>query len=147
MSKKKKKQKIQSRDNSTNLGFQSINPPNLEIPKSDPKPLKKSKTTGIPKEVANRMARRILFTTGIPTISGMSVFIISYLLISRGILEIAPAFTLLLSGSLFFLGLVGLSYGILSASWDKNKGTFLGLENIKPNINRMKEAFRPISDS
>ena len=60
MSKKKKKQKIQSRDNSTNLGFQSINPPNLEIPKSDPKPLKKSKTTGIPKEVANRMELTLL---------------------------------------------------------------------------------------
>ena len=48
------------------------------------------KQSGIPKYVANRMARRIAFTTGIPTLSGMGVFIGSYFLISKGIAEIAP---------------------------------------------------------
>ena len=42
----------------------------------------------------------------------------------------------------FLVGLLGLSYGILSASWDVNPGSFLGFENIKPNINRMKDAFK-----
>ena len=101
-----------------------------------------SKTSGIPKYVANRMARRIAITTGIPTLSGMGVFIGSYFLISKGIAEISPTVTLVSSAMCFFVGLLGLSYGILSASWDPSPGSFLGIENIKPNINRMKDAFK-----
>ena len=39
----------------------------------------KRSPTGIPKYVADRMARRIFFTAGIPTILGMSVFVVSYI--------------------------------------------------------------------
>ena len=98
--------------------------------------------SGIPKYVANRMARRIVFTTGIPTLSGMGVFIGSYFLISKGIAEISPTVTLVSSAMCFLAGLLGLSYGILSASWDFNPGSFLGFENIRPNINRIKDAFK-----
>ena len=101
-----------------------------------------SKKSGIPGYVANRMARRIAFTTGIPTLSGMGVFIGSYFLISKGIAEISPTVTLVSSAACFLVGLLGLSYGILSASWDFKPGSFLGIENIKPNINRMKDAFK-----
>tara|TARA_B100000579_G_scaffold395144_1_gene372965 strand:+ start:74 stop:499 length:426 start_codon:yes stop_codon:yes gene_type:complete len=101
-----------------------------------------SKESGIPKYVANRMARRIAFTTGIPTLSGMGVFIGSYFLISKGIAEISPTLTLVSSALCFLVGLLGLSYGILSASWDITPGSYLGFENIKPNINRMKDAFK-----
>ena len=103
--------------------------------------IKSSNKSGIPKYVANRMARRIAFTTGIPTISGMGVFIGSYFLISRGIAEISPTLTLVSSAMCFLVGLLGLSYGILSASWDFNPGSFLGFENIRPNYNRIKDAF------
>ena len=122
------------------VGFSSSS----STPKIDVKiPSKKiSNESGIPKYVANRMARRIAFTTGIPTISGMGVFIGSYFLISKGIAEISPTVTLVSSAMCFLVGLLGLSYGILSASWDFNPGTFLGFENIKPNINRIKDAFK-----
>ena len=40
----------------------------------------KRSSTGIPKYVADRMARRIFFTAGIPTILGMSVFVVSYII-------------------------------------------------------------------
>ena len=103
---------------------------------------KPTKSSGIPKYVANRMARRIIITTGIPTLSGMGVFIGSYYVISRGIAEISPTLTLVSSAMCFFIGLLGLSYGILSASWDYEPGSFLGLENIKPNISRIKDAFK-----
>ena len=101
----------------------------------------KNKGEGIPKYVANRMARRVAFTTGLPTLSGMGVFIGSYFLISKGIADIAPTVTLVSSAICFLVGLLGLSYGILSASWDFESGSFLGFENIKPNINRVKDAF------
>ena len=134
----KKNKKVQPKE--IKIGFSS----NSSAPKIVSK--KPSKTTGkkpgIPSYVANRMARRIAFTTGIPTLSGMGVFIGSYFLISKGIAEISPTVTLVSSALCFLVGLLGLSYGILSAGWDINPGSFLGFENIKPNINRIKEAFK-----
>ena len=88
------------------------------------------------------MARRVAFTTGLPTLSGMGVFVGSYFLISRGFADISPTLTLVCSALCFLVGLVGLSYGILSASWDYSPGSLLGLENISPNIKRMKDAFK-----
>ena len=101
-----------------------------------------SRSIGIPKPVANRMARRIVFTSGLPTVSGMGVFIVSYIVVSRGISDIPPIITLITSAACFLLGLVGLSYGLLSTSWDESPGSFLGFENIRPNINRMRSAFK-----
>tara|TARA_Y100001970_G_scaffold293903_1_gene444436 strand:- start:5916 stop:6353 length:438 start_codon:yes stop_codon:yes gene_type:complete len=104
-------------------------------------------SSGIPKFVADRMARRIAFTTGIPTICGMLVFIISYYIVSKNIAEISPSSTISLSALFFLVGLAGLSYGILSASWDKEPGSILGIENIPKNIQRMKNAFKPASQN
>ncbi len=134
----KKNQKSQSKE--VKIGFSSTN----SAPKIEDKKTSKNtnNSSGIPKYVANRMARRIIFTTGIPTLSGMGVFIGSYFLISKGIAEISPTLTLVSSAMCFLVGLLGLSYGILSASWDYNPGSFLGFENIKPNINRIKDAFK-----
>lgn len=96
----------------------------------------------IPPAVANRMARRIAVATGIPTVLGMASFIISYLVVSRGLLEIPPVVTLVTSGGFFLLGVLGLSYGVLSASWEDAPGTRLGLEQIGKNVGRLRGAFK-----
>ena len=134
------KKNKKSEQNIEKIGFSSnTSSQTLQVKKSSQNIRKDS---GIPKYVANRMARRIAFTTGIPTLSGMGVFIGSYFLISKGIAEISPTVTLVSSAMCFLVGLLGLSYGILSASWDFNPGSFLGFENIMPNINRIKDAFQ-----
>ena len=109
----------------------------------------RSRTTSqpIPKAVANRMARRVAIATGVPSVMGMAVFIVSYLLVSRQILEIPPGITLVSSGACFLLGLVGLSYGVLSASWESQPGTLLGLEHIKPNLQRMRSSIKAQNSS
>ena len=107
----------------------------------------KVKTSGIPKYVADRMAKRIFFTAGIPTLLGMSVFVVSYIIVTKGIAEIPPSSTIAISALFFLIGLGGLSYGILSASWDITPGSFLGLENIPLNIERAKAAFKPASQN
>ena len=104
-------------------------------------------STGIPKYVADRMAKRIFFTAGIPTVMGMSVFVVSYIVVTRNIAEIPPSSTIAISALFFLLGLGGLSFGILSASWDKEPGSFFGIENIPLNIERAKAAFRPASQN
>ncbi len=96
----------------------------------------------IPDAVAKRMARRIAWATGLPTVMGMAVFVVSYLLVTRGIASIQPVVTLLASGTFFLLGLVGLSYGVLSASWEEAPGSRLGLEQIPVNVGRIRESIR-----
>ncbi len=123
--------------------FSFSKPPNLTKQKKSSSNIPSSKReSAIPKPVANRMARRIIITTGIPTFSGMGVFVGSYLIVSKGIADIAPGITLITSALCFLIGLIGLSYGILSASWDELPGSLLGFENIRPNIQRMRSAFK-----
>lgn len=96
----------------------------------------------IPKPVANRMLRRVIFASGLPTAAGMGVFIASYLVVSRGIAEISPVITLMSSAACFLVGLVGLSYGVLSASWEEAPGSLLGLEHIRTNLGRMRDSVK-----
>ena len=108
---------------------------------------KNKSSSGIPKYVADRMAKRIFFTAGIPTLLGMSVFVISYFIVTKNIAEIPPSSTIAISALFFLLGLAGLSFGILSASWDKEPGSFFGIENIPMNIQRAKAAFKPATQN
>ena len=66
----------------------------------------KRSSSGIPKYVADRMARRIFFTAGIPTILGMSVFVVSYIIVTRNIAEIPPSSTIAISALFFLLSLI-----------------------------------------
>lgn len=116
---------------------------------SPPPPAPPARTTNskprarvIPDAVAGRMARRIVIATGIPSVMGMGVFIGSYLLVSRGVLDIPPVVTLVASGACFLLGLLGLSYGVLSASWEDAPGSLIGSEQIGLNIGRLRQSVR-----
>ena len=100
----------------------------------------------IPDAVANRMARRIAIATGIPTVMGMSVFIGSYLVVSRGLLEIPTGITLVASGGCFLLGLLGLSYGVLSSSWEDGAGSLLGTEQIGLNLGRLRQSVKAMRE-
>lgn len=96
----------------------------------------------IPEAVAQRMLRRIAIATGVPSLLGMAVFVGSYLLVSRQIFDVPPVATLLASGACFLLGVVGLSYGVLSASWEEAPGTLLGSEQLAVNISRVRSSLR-----
>ena len=143
MKKKQRKRKNVTKKKKIVQGeaFKSINNKVKSIPTKSPS------KSGIPKYVADRMARRIFFTAGIPTIMGMSVFVVSYIIVTRNIAEIPPSSTIAISALFFLLGLGGLSFGILSASWDREPGSFFGIENIPMNIQRAKDAFKPASQN
>ena len=138
--KRSKKNNLSKKISAKSDAFQNLEKDNNEINI-------KAQSSGIPKYVADRMAKRIFFTAGIPTILGMSVFVISYIIVTKNIAEIPPSSTIAISALFFLLGLGGLSFGILSASWDRAPGSFLGLENIPLNIQRAKAAFKPASQN
>ena len=122
--------------------FRSPTPTGGTAPQQPPARGQSTGARAIPETVANRMARRIALATGIPSLLGMAVFVASYLLVSRHILAIPPSATLLASGSCFLLGLLGLSYGVLSASWEDQPGSLLGQEQIGLNISRIRASVR-----
>lgn len=93
--------------------------------------------SGIPAMVASRMVRRIAIAAGVPTALGMASFVVSYLLVSRGV-DVPPVATLLVTGLFFLLGLAGLSFGLFSSSWVETPGSLLGLEQIGVNLRRLR---------
>jgi hypothetical protein len=107
-------------------------------------PTKRAKgtKTAIPEEVSGRMLRRMLVFSGVPTVLGILTFFVSYYLVVNRMVELPSYFVLLITLGCFGLGVVGLTYGVLSASWDEGRlGTMLGLDEFQVNFGRMTSAW------
>ncbi|MBF2026379.1 MAG: PAM68 family protein [Oscillatoriales cyanobacterium C42_A2020_001] len=99
--------------------------------------------TGVPEVVSKRMARRMAFFCGIPTSLGMLTFIVSYFIVSQHIFKLPTVFVLLTSLGFFGLGVLGLSYGALSASWDEGRvGSWFGWGEFRTNWGRAIESWK-----
>ncbi|MFP4253020.1 MAG: PAM68 family protein [Halothece sp.] len=99
--------------------------------------------SAIPEEVSQRMVRRMAFFSGIPTSLGIASFFVFYWIVSKDLLELPPYTVVLVSMGLFGLGVLGLSYGLISASWDEGRlGTRFGWEEFKANTKRLISAWR-----
>lgn len=99
--------------------------------------------SAIPDGVSRRMIRRMAFFSGIPTSLGILSFFVFYWIVTRELLELPPYTVVLVSMGLFGLGVLGLSYGLISASWDEEReGTRFGWEEFTVNIKRIFAAFR-----
>ncbi|MGD1866475.1 MAG: photosystem II biosynthesis protein [Phormidesmis sp.] len=94
----------------------------------------------IPKEVSRRMVRRMAILSISPIAAGVSIFFLSYYLLSQQIVTFAPIVTLLTTMGCFGLGVLGLTYGMLSASWDEEPGSFVGFDEFKLNFGRIMDA-------
>ncbi|MGF1571398.1 MAG: PAM68 family protein [Nodosilinea sp.] len=102
-----------------------------------------AKSTAIPEVVSRRMLRRMAVFSGIPTLAGVLTFFVSYVLIINDVVELPSYFVLLTTLGCFGLGVVGLTYGVLSASWDESRtGSLLGVEEFTLNLGRMTSAWR-----
>jgi hypothetical protein len=93
------------------------------------------------------MLKRMAIFCGAPTALGVSSFFISYFLVTQGI-NLPHVAVLLVSLGCFGLGVVGLSYGALSTSWDETEtGSLLGIPEFRLNVRRMVSAWRANGDS
>lgn len=97
----------------------------------------------IPKVVSNRMLRRVGIFSGIPTLLAFLTIPTSYFITEKGWIEFPSTAVLFISVTCLGLGLVGVSYGIISASWDEElKGSALGISEFKLNLSRIQERRR-----
>jgi hypothetical protein len=97
----------------------------------------------IPEIVSRRMLRRMALLCGIPSFLGMFTFLISYFLVTQAIVALPTYVVMLVSLGFLGLGVLGLSYGVLSASWDEEvAGSWLGWSEFTTNLGRMTGAWR-----
>jgi len=100
-------------------------------------------SSGIPEVVTRRMVSRMTLFCGVPSLLGILAFLVSYQIVSHDWLEIPTIAVLFTSLGCFGLGVVGLSYGALSASWDEDStGSISGLSEFRTNFGRMTEAWQ-----
>lgn len=101
----------------------------------------------VPEVVTNRMLKRITFTVGIPFAVGIAFFGLYYYLKAVKKVDIPewlPLFTSLLT---FGSSGAGITYGVLSASWDpKREGSLLGWKEAQLNWPVFWETFRGKQD-
>lgn len=97
--------------------------------------------SAIPKVVSNRMIKRVAIISGIPSVLAFGVFPISYYASLQGWISLPPFITLVASVACLSLGLGGISYGVLSASWDEGlEGSLIGFQEFKLNLSRLRES-------
>ncbi|NMF83825.1 PAM68 family protein [Nodosilinea sp. P-1105] len=102
----------------------------------------------IPEVVSRRMLRRMLAFSGIPTALGVVTFFASYFLLVNDVVELPSYFVLFATLGCFGLGVVGLTYGVLSASWEENRpGHWFGWDEFQVNFGRMRQAWGSKADS
>jgi hypothetical protein len=122
--------------------------PSNTAPKKDKQEKDKStpatrESMAIPEVVSKRMVGRMALLCGLPTALGVATLFVSYLLVTNVGLKLPNIAVVLVSMGFFGLGVLGLSYGVLSASWDEDvPGTKLGWQEFTTNLGRMTSAWR-----
>ncbi|BAQ64512.1 PAM68 family protein [Geminocystis sp. NIES-3709] len=119
---------------------------NTPINKSDKNFQEKKESASlreIPEVVSKRMIRRMAIFSGMPTGLGIFSFFAFYFVVKQEWFKVPNTAVLLVSMGLFGLGVLGLSYGILSTSWDEERvGTWWGWSDFTLNFSRMTSAWR-----
>ncbi|UXE59043.1 MAG: PAM68 family protein [Woronichinia naegeliana WA131] len=104
---------------------------------------RKGQSGTIPEVVSQRMVKRMALFSGVPTGLGMFSFLAFYWIVSHDWLEIPTYVVLAVSLLLFGLGVLGLSYGVLSTSWEENQqGSWWGWQEFRLNFSRTVTAWR-----
>jgi hypothetical protein len=94
----------------------------------------------IPEAVSRRMLRRMAVLSGAPVFLGVGIFFLAYYLQSNQIVTFPPIAVLLVTMGCFGLGVLGLTYGVMSASWDTEPGSLVGITEFKLNFGRVRDA-------
>lgn len=107
------------------------------------KPRLTKQEIAIPQEISQRMIRRVAGFSGIPTVLGIITLVVSYLLLIYAGIKLPPIAVLLANMGFFGLGVLGITYGVLSASWDEDRvGSLLGWNEFTTNLGRMVAVWR-----
>lgn len=89
----------------------------------------------IPERVAQRMGSRMLPFVGIPLFGLMGTFVTFWYLATYKNYEFQPALVAFSTIGILAVGLIGITYSVMSASWDDDvEGSALGFDEFKKNF-------------
>ncbi|CAG9465912.1 unnamed protein product [Pedinophyceae sp. YPF-701] len=99
--------------------------------------------TELPQVVGDRMLKRIVACTGLPILVSLTVYPLFYYLKVVKDIDV-PTWAVYITSSLTWGGaLLGISYGVLSASWDPaREGTTLGWVEFQANLPALIDRIR-----
>ena len=120
-------------------------PKKVTSKKPEAEKLKRSPSTDspIPPEVNKRLIRRAALFSGIPTSLGFITFIASYIIVVKKWADLPNSAVVLVSMGFLGIGVLGLSYGAVSASWDENRvGNWWGWQEFKQNFGYLRAAWK-----
>ncbi|KAL3902300.1 MAG: hypothetical protein SGILL_010872 [Bacillariaceae sp.] len=99
----------------------------------------KDAPAAIPEKVAQRMGKRMLPFVGIPLFGSMASFIGFWYMATYRDMEFQPVLVATTSLVLLAVGIVGITYSIMSASWDDDReGSMLGTDEFAQNVDNIK---------
>jgi len=93
----------------------------------------------IPEKVAQRMGKRMLPFVGIPLFGTLGSFVGFWYMATYRDMEFQPALVATVSVALLVVGLLGITFSMMSASWDPDReGSLLGLDEFSTNVDNIK---------
>ena len=105
-------------------------------------------SAAIPEQVAMRMGKRMLPFVGIPLLGGMGAFVVFWYLASYKNQEFQPALVAFSTIGLLGVGLLGITYSVMSASWDpEREGSFLGTDEFSKNLDSLRGGLKRSRDN
>lgn len=97
----------------------------------------------VPEQITDRMLRRILLFSGGPLLLGMMLFPLFYYIKKVQGIDLPVWAVYIVQTGVFGGALVGISYGIVSASFDPaREGTLLGWSEFKTNLPQVLDSFK-----
>jgi len=97
----------------------------------------------IPEQVATRMGMRMLPFVGVPLFGGMGVFVGFWYMATYRDLEFQPTLVAASTIAVLVVGLLGITYSVMSASWDpEEKGSAVGVKEFATNIRSIQDGLR-----
>lgn len=102
-----------------------------------------SSSATVPEQITDRMLRRMLIFSGAPVMLGLALFPLFYYLKKTQGVDIPVWVVYIVQTLVFGGGLLGISYGILSSSWDQRReGSVLGWNEFQANLPIVLERFK-----
>lgn len=97
----------------------------------------------MPEAVGDRMLKRMIFGFGVPMAAGFVSFAAFIVSARYYDMTIRPTTVAVTTQAIFALGVIGITYGPLSASWDEDReGSLLGFEEVGKNFQNLLASMR-----
>lgn len=97
----------------------------------------------IPEKVAMRMGKRMLPFVGIPLFGSLGAFVAFWYFATQKDVVFQPTLVAFSTIFVLVLGLLGITYSVMSASWDPDvEGSTIGAEEFKKNLSSIQDGFK-----